>query len=277
MASYDLVRESRGRVTPRGIVCWHTDMGNLRETLFKFYYRVESLLTPGLRNAQFLYRETLEARLAPGTCWLDIGCGRRLFPDWMPRGEEAQIALKSRLKTAFGIDPDFSSLKDNPFVQNRVAGDCGSLPFADSSFDFLTANMVVEHVANPHALLLEARRVLKPNGIFLFHTPNSLSYATAFARLVPQGLKARLIAFFEGRKEEDVFPTHYRMNTPARVRDLSASAGFRIVDLMRVESSAQAVMLGPLVIIELLWIRLLRFPALRDYRSNLVVVLQKQA
>jgi ubiquinone/menaquinone biosynthesis C-methylase UbiE len=250
-------------------------MQNLRKKLFAFYYHIESLLTPGLRNAQFVYHETLASFLSPSTRWLDIGCGRRLLPEWMPEAEKQEAALHSKLSATFGLDPDFPSLKENHFVRHRVMGDSASLPFADLSLDLLTANMVVEHLPQPQALLSEARRVLKPQGVFLFHTPNALSYATIMARLVPERLKAKLIHFLEGRREEDVFPTLYRMNTPARVKKLARENGLYIVKLIRIESSAQGVMLGPLVLLELLWIRLLRFVALRDLRSNLIVVLQK--
>jgi SAM-dependent methyltransferase len=252
-------------------------MENLRKKLFRFYYRAEGLLAPGLRNAQFAYLELLKTRLAHGTRWLDIGCGRRLFPDWMPDAEKEQAVMQTWMKASFGLDPDIASLRDNRFVRYRVAGDSGSLPFADGSFDLLTANMVVEHVAQPRALLCEVSRVLTPNGIFLFHTPNALSYATLMARLVPEGLKVRLINFLEDRKVEDVFPTLYRMNTPGRIVELSRSTSLRVVELNLVESSAQAVMLGPLAVFELIWIRLLRLSAFRNLRSNLIVVLQKPA
>jgi SAM-dependent methyltransferase len=250
-------------------------MANLRKTFFRFYERTAAVVAPGLGNAQSAYFELLKARLSSQTLWLDIGCGRRLFPEWMPGAQEEEAAIKARLPATFGIDPDLASLRDNLFVQHRFVGDCCSLPFADSSFDLLTANMVVEHVAQPRALLSEARRVLKPNGVFLFHTPNALSYATLLARLVPEKLKARLIAFLENRKAEDVFPTLYRMNAPGRILELSREAGLSVSELNRIESSAQSVMLGPVVLIELLWIRLLRLSVLRNLRSNLIVVLRK--
>jgi ubiquinone/menaquinone biosynthesis C-methylase UbiE len=252
-------------------------MENLRKKLFRFYYRVEGLLAPGLRNAQFAYLELLKTRLARDIRWLDIGCGRRLYPEWMPNAEKEQAALQTSLNSTFGLDPDIASLRDNHFVRYRVAGDSGSLPFADASFDLLTANMVVEHVAEPRALLCEVSRVLTPNGMFLFHTPNALSYATLLTRLVPETLKVRLINFLEDRKPEDVFPTLYRMNTPGRIVELSRSTSLQLVELNHVESSAQAVMLGPLVVFELLWIRLLRLSAFRNLRSNLIVLLQKPA
>jgi len=76
-------------------------MGQLRQILFKFYFRAERLLTPGLRNAQYAYRETLKEKLSADTLWLDIGCGRRLFPDWMPGGQAEQDALQQKLRTRF--------------------------------------------------------------------------------------------------------------------------------------------------------------------------------
>jgi SAM-dependent methyltransferase len=249
----------------------------LRKILFEFYNTAASVLAPGLRNAQFAYFDLLKSKLNPDTFWLDIGCGRRLFPDWMPASEQEEAALKARLQDSFGIDADVASLRDNLFVRHRVAGDCCSLPFASASFDLLTANMVVEHVADPRALLCEASRVLKSNGIFLFHTPNALSYATVLARLVPESLKVRLIAYLESRKAEDVFPTFYRMNAPGRILELSRNTELEVVDLIRVESSAQSVMLGPIVLFELLWIRLLRLSVLGNLRSNLIVVLRKTA
>ena len=250
-------------------------MANLRKALFHFCYWVQDILTPGLRNAQFAYEEMLESQLIPGAQWLDIGCGRRFLPDWMPDSEEMQVHLTKRLKSTFGIDLDIASLKDNHFLQNRVVGESSHLPFKDASFDVLTANMVVEHVAEPRALLSEAHRVLKPRGVFLIHTPNLWSYATLLARLVPERVKLRLIEFFEMRKAEDVFPTLYRMNSPGRIRELAESVGLRVIHLKLTESSAQAVMLGPIVLLELIWIRMLRTHFLDKFKSNLIVVLQK--
>ncbi len=246
-----------------------------RSRSFRFYYRVQPVLVPGLRNAQFAYRDLLESRVTREVRWLDIGCGRRLLPDWMPGSEETQSRIIGSARAAFGIDPDFASLKDNRALDMRVAGDSNHLPFADCSFDLLTANMVVEHISDPDALLREARRILKPGGVFIFHTPNSRSYATFFSTLVPESWKKRLIGFLEGRKEEDVFPTFYRMNAASRIRAIAERNGLRTAELRMTESSAQAVMLGPAIILELLWIRILRISVFRGWRSNIIAVLQK--
>jgi ubiquinone/menaquinone biosynthesis C-methylase UbiE len=250
-------------------------MGSLRSNLFRFYYKAQAILVPGLQNAQFAYRAALENKLSAHVKWLDIGCGRRLFPPWMPNAEEAEAQIGKTVGTIFGIDPDLASLADNRFVTFRVAGNSCLLPFANNTFDLLSANMVVEHVAQPEDLLSEAYRVLKPGGTFLFHTPNFQSYATLLAHLIPDAIKVGLIGYIEGRKQEDVFPTLYRMNTPGRIKTLATAAGFNLVDVRSVESSAQGVMLGPLVILELLWIRMLRLPMLQALRSNLMVALRK--
>lgn len=41
------------------------------------------------------------------------------------------------------------------------------LPFEDKTFDVITANQVLEHVWNIDSLLLEIRRILKDDGIFI--------------------------------------------------------------------------------------------------------------
>ena len=44
--------------------------------------------------------------------------------------------------------------------------------YPNSSFDIVIMSHIIEHVANPDYLLLEARRVLKKGGIIIVNTPN---------------------------------------------------------------------------------------------------------
>ena len=50
--------------------------------------------------------------------------------------------------------------------------DAYSLPYADASFDVVTAMDFLEHVDRPADVILEFSRVLKPGGLFIFHTFN---------------------------------------------------------------------------------------------------------
>lgn len=250
-------------------------MGAMRTALFRFYRATQSVLVPGLQNSQAVYRDLLAAYVNPNTTWLDLGCGHQLFPEWLPSAREDEAALVARCKSIIGIDYDSRALQDHDAIRKKVRGNIQQLPFPDGSFDLVTANVVVEHVEDPQALLIGIHRVLRPGGVFLFHTPNLLGYATLLACLIPGRVKLKLIQFLQGRKEEDVFPAHYRLNTSTAIRTLAERTRFRVSRFEYEESSAQMVMLGPLVVAELLWIRLLRLGWLRNLRTNILAVLEK--
>jgi len=174
-----------------------------------------------------------------------------------------------------GVDPDADSLRDNRSATHRVRGDGAALPFSRSVFELVSANMVCEHVPEPDRMCAEVRRVLAPGGRFVLHTPNLESPIVRLAALLPDAVKRVLARLLEGRRAEDVFPTLYRMNTERRLGDLAASAGLEVIEIRHVDSTPTTARLGPLVLFELLWIRLLRLRPLRRLRTNLVVVLAK--
>jgi len=50
------------------------------------------------------------------------------------------------------------------------------LPFPDSSFDGIYMGEVIEHCNNPHGVLVDLRRVLKPGGYIILSTPNACGW-----------------------------------------------------------------------------------------------------
>jgi hypothetical protein len=62
---------------------------------------------------------------------------------------------------------------------------CEAMPFADASFDFITAFEVIEHLDRWPELLNEANRTLKATGILLVSTPNKAYYAEMRAKTGP--------------------------------------------------------------------------------------------
>ena len=246
----------------------------IRSVAYEFYGKAERLVVPTLRSSQYAYYEALRSVLHPEARWLDMGCGHQVFADWMTR-EQQQVIASCRMVA--GIDLDWEGLRGHAGIRRRVFGDLGHLPFADASLDVVSANMVVEHLAAPTDVLTEVHRVLSPNGTFVFHTPSYYHWGTLVATALPDRLKKLLIRLLEGRVEADVFPTHYRMNTPAAIRRHAGRCGFEVVRLQHVSSSATLQMLGPLVVLELLYIRLIRLAALAPLRSGLVVTLRKRA
>jgi ubiquinone/menaquinone biosynthesis C-methylase UbiE len=176
-----------------------------------------------------------------------------------------------------GIDLDWEGLRANPFVSARILGTLERLPFRAESFDVATANMVVEHLGSPAAMLEEVNRVLRPGGLFILHTPNRNAVMIRVAAAMPQSMKNFLARLLEGRREEDVFPAFYRMNTLAAISQMAAASGFRVQQIRSLSSSAVTALLGPVAIMELLYLRLLEAKRFRNYRSNLIAVLQKAA
>lgn len=245
---------------------------SFRDRLLDFYWKIEGFITPGLKYAHTIYEEVLKAHVSPGTRWLDLGCGHQLLPPW--RAQQERL-LASVPKTLIGIDSDAHSLAVHRSILQLVRGDISDLPFRDSSFDLATANMVVEHLDAPETQLREVARVLRPGGLFIFHTPNALAYATIAARAIPQAARYRLARIIEGRDECDVFPTHYRINSTKRISAVAEALGFTVVQLRLVCSTAELAVILPLAAVELAWIRLTMTRSLRQLRTNIIAILEK--
>lgn len=81
---------------------------------------------------------------------------------------------KTNKRGLFDIDkvsPDVTYVnlekKDNP----DILADARSIPLPDNSFDTVIMGELLEHVFDPSAVLKEAHRLLKPNGIILITVP----------------------------------------------------------------------------------------------------------
>jgi ubiquinone/menaquinone biosynthesis C-methylase UbiE len=122
--------------------------------------------------AEHLSRYAFAARYAPGKNALDIGCGAGYGT--------AELAHHAR--TVFGIDVADDALR---YARTHFAlpkthftqASASALPFGDGAFDIATAFEVIEHLSDWRALLAEARRVLRPDGVFFVSTPNKSYYA----------------------------------------------------------------------------------------------------
>ena len=241
---------------------------------YRTYARWEQRIVPGLRSSQYAYCEALAEELGPGRRWLDAGCGHQILPGWMMEQERRLLALGAR---PGGIALDRPALLRHEGLAGKVLGDLERLPFADGAFDLVSANMVVEHLAEPVQWLSEVKRVLAAEGTIVLHTPNRRHWALVGARLLPDSLKKWLALKLEARSGEDVFRTYYRLNTRRAITELATAAGLQVQSVRLVSGNAALGALGVLAIPELLWIRLLGFETLAALRSNLLVVLRKPA
>lgn len=104
-----------------------------------------------------------------GKSVLDLGCGGGFMAE----------ALKERGATVTGVDLSEAAIgaarqhaKLNGLQIDYCVGGGESLPFADGIFDIAICVDVLEHVEDLNRVLSEIRRVLRPNGLFLFDTIN---------------------------------------------------------------------------------------------------------
>jgi 2-polyprenyl-6-hydroxyphenyl methylase / 3-demethylubiquinone-9 3-methyltransferase len=98
---------------------------------------------------------------------LDIGCGAGFLSNYLAE-QEFRVA---------GLDVSTGSLAvaarfDVTGSVRYVAGDALALPFAAEAFDAVCAMDFLEHVEDPSAVIREVSRVLRPKGLFFFHTFN---------------------------------------------------------------------------------------------------------
>ena len=115
----------------------------------------------------------------------------------------------------------------------RTAALSHQLPFADNSFDLIFSAWVLEHMATPAIDFAQIQRVLKPNGRFIFITPNRKHPLIRLNRGIGRvsAVQTRLVSYFYGREADDTFPAYYRANTPADLEALGEKTGLTLTDL----------------------------------------------
>lgn len=89
---------------------------------------------------------------------LDMGCGEGVL----------RASLSGRGGLVIGLDrsPTMLAGQTGPVV----LGDASALPFADASMAAVVAVNVLDHLADPMPAIIEAHRVLRPEGLFVTAT-----------------------------------------------------------------------------------------------------------
>jgi 2-polyprenyl-3-methyl-5-hydroxy-6-metoxy-1,4-benzoquinol methylase len=134
----------------------------------------------------------------PGRRVLDLGCRYGALTEFYAAGNDVtgvdidREALE-HAETRLGIKTVWADLDD-------------ALAFDDETFEVVVIGEVLEHIREPHRLIEQARRVLRPGGTLVGSTPNGFR------------LKNRLL-FLAGRHPEDN-PTHLHLFSPADIHEL---------------------------------------------------------
>jgi SAM-dependent methyltransferase len=202
------------------------------------------------------YHAMVAAALRPGITVVDVGCGTgRVKPFAWERHPGVRL---------IGLDPD-PAADDNPALDDfRLLDPSRPWPLEDASADLALARYVLEHVADPAAFLFEAGRVLKPGGQLLFLTPNRRHPAMLASGGLPLAWKRRILERTRGTARDEVFATHYCMNTPGELRRQLTKAGFSIerLEAGELEPCGYLEFSAPAYVVACAWYGLVRWTGL---------------
>jgi len=199
------------------------------EQLFRLKYgRPEQTAWSPRRRLRFgyyqpadYYEALVNKLVTSATDWIDVGGGGALFPDNLPLSR----LLSERTRRLVVVDPS-DNIERNPFPHERVK--CSIEQYdSDHRFDLATLRMVAEHVTNPLSVVEALTRLLRPHAIVVVFTVNRWSPVSLVSRLVPFRFHDPIKRIFWDSREEDTFPTFYRMNTRRRLRSLFADCEFQ--------------------------------------------------
>lgn len=144
---------------------------------------------------------------------LDIGCGGGTLLD--------KSSKKAGLNFSAGIDASFGAIKYADIYHKGprfLCADFYELPFRDSSFGYVTAIEVLEHLEDPQNALLELGRCLKDGGKLLILVPNE------------NNILFRIIWYFWTKGKGRIWKeAHVQQFTEKSLETLLGSTGFKVV------------------------------------------------
>ncbi len=172
----------------------------------------------------------------PGDRVLDLACGT---------GIVARVTLDriGHAGVVVGVDTDPSMLVIARSRSDRmidlVESDAAHLPFGAGMFDVVMCQHGLPYFERPREALLEARRVLRQQGRLGILVWGSIGDQPVFAAigraLTAHGDRATGLGFFA---------TPSSLGGPDTLRSLLADAGFRTVELLRLEHRARFASVG---------------------------------
>jgi len=190
-------------------------------------------------------RRRRRIRNLPPVTNVNIGSGVLVAPGWLNVDVSIASLFSSSprpfLKFIYRIMPSSSAIKrdlaeqefcellrKHKFIHHDVRF---GLPFPDASVDFLYSSHFLEHLYRVEvlALLQEARRVLKPTGIFRICVPD-LEYAMT---LWQKGVKDRALQYFFFDRDVSSFTRHRYLWDFESLREVLEKAGFSSVERCR--------------------------------------------
>ncbi len=145
-------------------------VSSIRKSILKKYYGYSHLSTSAFNDLVSpvlkLFNQKFEVSYTKNGKLLDMGCRNVRYLDGMKKlGWQTQ-----------GVEFNSSAAEVCKLSSLTVHhGDLFSAHFDSNTFDVINVSHVIEHVPNPLAFFNELARVLKPKGLLVIKTPNSMA------------------------------------------------------------------------------------------------------
>ena len=151
---------------------------------------------------------------------LDYGAGRGAWAEDEIVFRQKTRNLKGKVKKVYACDVD-KAVYLNKNVDKFLAMQDGNVMAPDESMDIIIVDYVLEHIENPSKFFKEIDRLLKPGRWFCARTPHKFNLISLFAMLIKNNHHAFILKFVQpNRKEKDIFPTYYRLNTLKKLNQI---------------------------------------------------------
>lgn len=154
-------------------------------------------------------------------------------PDWSnSRLTEPELGDVRRIDIGCGLPeqkyPDCVGLDVNPDYQPDLLHNAdGGLPFTDEQLDFIHSDNSLEHFRNPHFVLRECLRTLRPGGEMRLVVPNCQFFPLVLLNLVYDINKFwhwyMNLPFKKGRS------VHFTLYSKHLVTQVTEDVGFQVV------------------------------------------------
>ena len=174
----------------------------------------------GYFNPDDVYEATVSRLIRNQTEWLDVGCGRDIFPSNKPTA----AILANRCRLLAGLDPS-DNIRQNELVHQRHQTTIEEFD-PGTPFDLITLRMVAEHIANPEQAVRSLGRLTRMGGRVIVYTVYRWSPVTMLSGFLPFSLHHKIKRMFWDGDPADTFPTAYRMNTRADLARYFLRNGF---------------------------------------------------
>lgn len=187
------------------------------------FYRSSRGWTNGTRD----FHDLCSRSISPGARVLEIGAG--------PSNHTSKFLSKHF--QLFGADVSDEAQANDALREFRKIGASGQIPYPDGSFDACVSDYVLEHVDDPSRHFQEVLRLLGPNGVYVFRTPNRNHYVSAISAMTSHGFHKRVANWSRALPPDahEPWPTRYRCNTVGAVLKQAIAHKFYVEVLDSVE------------------------------------------